>query len=277
MFIKLKASLISGKSISDKYKLVILAAYTSRPKWKKYLKQRISAFTKNGLITLELNPVGSNNRSLNVCLRTDHFDSDYLSMYELLLINCYRLPIRGFNPELIVDGGANTGLFTLLNNKIYPTSKILLFEPVEGNLNLIKEHLKINNSKAEIYEGILSSSEGNVKFYIRNANNSSFDSVQPYQECINIFSYNLPNELKKFKANNILIKLDIEGSEIEVIPDLLDGVQNKALYIIGELHNWPLHLDSLRQTAFHYGYILETYAQDSNCLLFHLYKRSSIV
>ncbi len=66
--------------------------------------------------------------------------------------------------------------------------------------------------------------------------------------------------------------MDIEGAEIEVIPDLLESLQDKNLFIVGELHNWPDHLKELEKSVYSYGYTLKTYNQDSACLLFHLYK-----
>ena len=194
-------------------------------------------------------------------------------MTEIMLENCYRVPCdKKF--DIIIDGGGNTGLFTVLCNKVYPSTNIIMFEPLETNIEISKIHFKLNNSASEIKQGIISLKEEDVIFYIRDANNSSFEDSQPYTDKRSVRSYNLINEMSRHTFSDALIKLDIEGAEMEVIPELLINFKNKNLYIAGELHHWPIHLENLKKVTQEHGYYLETYNIDSVCLLFHLYKSS---
>src|SRR5437763_7469187 len=52
------------------------------------------------------------NRKLKGFLRWEHLTSDLQSALELAIGDCYRMN-KIPNPDFIVDGGANTGLFTL--------------------------------------------------------------------------------------------------------------------------------------------------------------------
>lgn len=270
MFIKAKLSLQKGSSWKDKYKLFILSAYTSRKAIRPLLQPLIRLFSKDKLIKLSFRPE-SNAKPVTIFIRKDHFNSDFLSLSELALFNCYKLPVK-FNPDIIIDGGGNTGLFTLICSVIYPSQKVLLFEPVKANLDLINRHLLNNNNRCEVFEGLLSLKTEEVPFYIRNANNSSLDPSLPYSSSINIKSFSLPEVLNRYDFDNCLVKLDIEGAEMQVIPDLLEKFQDKNFYIVGELHDWSYNLEILRAHLAKYQYEINTYDEDSNCLLFHIYK-----
>jgi FkbM family methyltransferase len=266
VFKKAKTAFHKGYQFADKVKLLFLAAYTSRPGFRLIINPVIRLLAKGNLIKVSVN---SGFGRVVVLLRCPDIESDYLSMTEILLDNCYQFPFdRKF--DIIVDGGGNTGLFTVLCNRDYSETNILLFEPLEKNIEISKIHFKLNNAVAEIKKGIISLNEGEVEFYVRNANNSSLDSGTPYNSTVNVTSYNLAKELSKHKFSEALIKLDIEGAEVDIIPDLLKNLPQKNLFIIGELHNWAVHLKNLESTVGKYGYFLKTYNIDSICLLFQI-------
>ena len=142
MFIKAKMALKRGYSLQDKYKLFMLAAYTSRPKLRPILKPVYSSFLSNGEIKLRLS-IREKGPVVNIILRDEHFFSDYLSMTEVIIDNCYLLPIR-ITPDLIVDGGSNSGLFSVLCNIIYPGKTIHAFEPMPDNYNRLRRNIEAN-------------------------------------------------------------------------------------------------------------------------------------
>ena len=268
MFIKARIALQKGKGLNDKVKLFIMAAYSSRPRLNFIFKPILSLFIAKNVINVSIKYFTN---TIRTQVRLKHFSSDYLSITELVLDNCYQLPIN-ISPDLIVDGGGNTGLFTILCNKIYSNIPVLLFEPVKENIEIINTHLILNNAVCKIYNGIISLKEGGVPFYIRNANNSSFDNIDPYTTEIEVISFKLSNILVNYSFNNALIKLDIEGSEVEVIPDLLKSFGNKNLHIVGELHHWPKHIKSFKKIVKNYNYHLDIYNEDNVCVLFHIYR-----
>ena len=270
MLSKVKQALRKGYKVSDKFKLLIIAAYSSRPKFRLFTKHLVnSIITKDQKINIALKIP---NGYINTSIRWEHFPSDYLSLTEIMIEDCYRILNSRKKYDLIIDGGGNTGLFTVLCNKVYKDVPILLFEPVEENIKIIKFHNNINNSNCKIFTGIISLSGGKRDLYIRNDNNSSFDSNQPYTSIQSVQSFNLPVELSRYNFESILIKLDIEGAEMEVIPDLLVNFPDKQLEIVGELHDWPINLHKIIKVTQDFDYSLETYNQDSICLLFKIFK-----
>jgi FkbM family methyltransferase len=221
MFEKAIQSLKAGWRFKDKFTLLTLAAYTSRTSSRWATKFLIDRAFFNDRIKLKLNIPNIENEYVEVLIRKEDFESDYQGICELILFNCYTMPLK-FQPEIIVDGGGNTGLFTLLANRFYPECPILLFEPLESNLKIIGEHLALNKAKCISYKGIITDQDGEFPFYIREANTSSFDSSDPYTDVIYVKSFNLYDQLNTYSFNKALIKLDIEGAEVQVIPELLN-------------------------------------------------------
>ncbi len=272
MFIRAKLALRSGYTLTNKFKLIVLAAYTSRRTLRLLLEPIVSGLFHGGLLKIEVRNPASPATKIIIFLRKVHFKSDYLSVDELLMYNCYRLPIQ-ITPDIIVDGGGNTGIFTMIVNSVYKEIPIHIFEPFKENVDIITKHIKVNDVASSIMHlGVLADKEIDRNFYIRTANSSSFNGDEQYQSKISVPSFNLVKLLMQFPFNNALIKLDIEGAEMEVIPGLLKDLKCKSLYIVGELHNWPLNLKTLRRIVSDNGYQMITYDQDTVCLLFHIYK-----
>jgi hypothetical protein len=63
--------------------------------------------------------------------------SDLQSALELGVDDCYCLG-RLKEPEFVVDGGGNTGLFTLAACARWPKASIVVCEPVPANLKILK-------------------------------------------------------------------------------------------------------------------------------------------
>ncbi|MBX3256529.1 MAG: FkbM family methyltransferase [Chitinophagaceae bacterium] len=271
MFEKAIRSSKSGWGIKNKLKLLALAAYTSRSGSRWLTGPFIEAQYIEGQMKLKLKIPSKSNDSIEVLVRREHFESDYQSLSELVLFNCYKMPVA-FQPDIIIDGGGNTGLFTILANKFYPDIPILLFEPLVSNMRIIEEHLKINGGKCVPYNGIITNSEGELPFYVRHANTSSFDPKDPYTEVLFVKSFSLQERLKEYSFNKVLIKLDIEGAEVEVIPELLSNLKSKQLFIVGELHHHKMYLQDLKKTVSAYNYKLVTFDADDVCLLFYIYR-----
>jgi len=173
----------------------------------------------------------------------DEFSYKYM-INEIFVHNCYNFMPNKKNP-FIIDCGANIGLSTIWFKTIYPTAKILAFEPSSAYKYLKKNtaHLKkielrkeaVGNRKGKIFLYEEQGKEGSLLTSISLLRFNDFKNKKPKQ-----------TEVKCIKLSNIIIgkkqidllKLDIEGAEYEVINDL--WVNEKLQYIdnmIIEFHN----------------------------------------
>lgn len=166
--------------------------------------------------------------------RLSRLSSDVYVLKEVGIGDCYHLP-RSFVPDLIIDGGGNNGMFSLSALKRWPHARALVFEPVPDNLDRIAAHLKANGLSAEVYPYCLGNAEGLRHFYIREPGKGSFYTESPYSSMLETKVVRLSDFLKNYPETPALIKLDIEGAEIEVMEDLMRIPRSKT-YIVGELH-----------------------------------------
>tara|TARA_B100000900_G_C20586468_1_gene719805 strand:+ start:622 stop:1305 length:684 start_codon:yes stop_codon:yes gene_type:complete len=123
--------------------------------------------------------------------------------------------------SIVFDLGGYKGDFA---SKIYNKYKstIYIFEPIEEYYNLIvKRFLNINNVR--IYNFGLSSTDEKVKINLNNDGSSVyFKSESPSSNFKNINLKNIVNFIKKNNVKKIdLMKINIEGGEFEVIPELI--------------------------------------------------------
>ena len=126
------------------------------------------------------------------------------------------------NPEYILDIGCGHGEWFLRCNKFFPNSKYLLFDGNRFNdskLSLLKE--KYLNFSYKIC--LLSDSVKKLKFFNMGYGSSVYEEKTNFPRKVeSIVSSTLENELTNLKltSTNNIIKLDVQGSEIDVLKGL---------------------------------------------------------
>jgi len=157
----------------------------------------------------------------------------------------------------IVEIGANLGYYVLLEARIVgEEGKIYAFEPVPRNFNILTKNIEVNGYKnVKAYCKAVSSKSGTSKIALTDASNwgSMLDVkaaiVSQYmkqkmhklaREVINVDTVSLYEFLDKERVNQInLIRMDIEGYEIEVIKSMLNILKNMPppIKLFFEIHN----------------------------------------
>jgi len=189
------------------------------------------------------------NRYLSCFIGLSDLESDLLSVLELSVRDTYHLDF-GFQPDLVIDGGGNIGLFTLraaagTASASDSPAKFVVCEPLPRNVGQIRKHLALNHVPAEVMAGCLGGERRSIPFYCREAIDSSFDPDKPYLSVIDIPVYTLGDAIGSYPAKRILIKLDIEGMEIEVLRGFVPS-EHRPVYVVGELHSFAVNESILR-------------------------------
>jgi len=141
-----------------------------------------------------------------------------------------------------MDLGANIGYITLLMaEKVGPSGKIYAVEPDPSNVKLLKDNIRINNyeDRVKFFHMGISNVKGEVDFYVGKSSNlsSMTKSKNTRGAPIKVKVDTLSNFCKEYGYPE-LIKMDVEGHEVEVLEGMYDIINNENFpcKIVMELH-----------------------------------------
>jgi FkbM family methyltransferase len=254
-------SILQSCSPASSMKLILAAGIASRPQYSSFFKALLRPFVQHDELPVRYRCFG---RSYTALLRMPDLVSDWASVKELGIDDIYRLD-TGFKPDLVIDGGGNIGLFALEAAAAFRfdnRTPIVICEPLPRNIEQIRKHLSTNGIEAEIRPNCLGGTRRSIPFYCRAANQSSFDSSEPYELVMEIPVVLLEDVIGNNPAERILIKLDIEGMEIETLETFVSASEKRAIYIVGELHDFPRNRRLIEQIFHKNGWALELYDVD---------------
>jgi FkbM family methyltransferase len=145
----------------------------------------------------------------------------------------------------IFDIGANIGYYVLMElGLIGDDGRLVAIEPSPANVVLLNRNLTLNNYRdIPVIESAVSDEPGNKLFHLSHESNlntfhdigSGVDHLSGEQ--INVRTVTVPELATKYGAPD-LIRMDVEGHEVEVIGGMLDAIQNGAMapMILFETH-----------------------------------------
>ena len=157
--------------------------------------------------------------------RVDHkFQNKYqVTNTSIALIS---LKNKGFLPDAIVDVGCGYGEWFLKANKIFNNSEFYLFDADKTNeekLSRLKTKFKNMNYKI----CLLSNERKQQKFYRMGYGSSVYEEKSDYsREIDNLTSSTLNDELNinLIRKSKNMIKLDVQGAEIDILQGLQDNL-----------------------------------------------------
>ncbi|MBK5284702.1 MAG: FkbM family methyltransferase [Bacteroidia bacterium] len=134
------------------------------------------------------------------------------------------------NSEIIIDIGANTGLYPLTAKAINPNSKVYAFEPVKRVFMKLRENILLNSFDINPIEKAVSNNDGIAIIYDtneehvlsvtvnKNLNPSNIPVIETPVETMTLNSFVRQNNLPKID----LMKIDVETHEPEVLEGFSD-------------------------------------------------------
>ena len=152
--------------------------------------------------------------------------------------------IAKFNPEVIIDGGANVGNYAHLVNKHCPDAKVFSFEPVPETFNTLKANSAGNPKKFPVNKGLYHQNcTKSINIFPIDEHASLYDINATLQSSIGTVDIELvkgDDFLLQNKIENVfLLKLDLEGAEYDALLGFENSLKNGRIKLI----------------QFEYGYI----------------------
>jgi len=155
----------------------------------------------------------------------------------------YEPYLKGRKNLVIMDIGANQGLTTNYFSSF--AKKVYSIEPSTQHVEVLKEMVRYNDleKKVVIIQKAVSNENGTAKFYF-NDNITSFslkkevDTAGKEPEIVE--TIRLDTLFKKYNIDYVdFLKLDIEGSEVDVIGGSgFENVADKIGSLVVEYHKW---------------------------------------
>jgi FkbM family methyltransferase len=162
--------------------------------------------------------------------------------------------------DIVIDGGANIGFFTLLMSKLVgPTGMVYAFEPLPDSIQRLRYNVELNNlCNVAIHSDALGAQEGEATLWEHaNDGQSALYEMEDFCSQREVFV----TTIDSFNICPKLIKLDIEGSEEAAIWGAVDTLLATGPFVLCELNTDALQamqssVDSLRKKFAEYDYQL---------------------
>lgn len=185
---------------------------------------------------------------------------DFMTLYiykEIFVDRCYDLTLDKSAP-VIVDIGANSGLFALRMKQLYPSAKISCYEPFPPNFAQLQHTIAINKLKSvTACQKALGARRGTAKLYIhkRNMGGHSFYATEALStDCVDVEVVDLQYVLDELQQEVDILKIDCEGAEFDILMNLTSAEAGKIRQIIVETTSDLYNVDELNAQMVSFGY-----------------------
>jgi FkbM family methyltransferase len=164
----------------------------------------------------------------------------------------YDLSKVPFVPDVILDCGAHIGMFSLLCRAHFPGAQIKAFEPNPRNIEFLRDNIASNKLAIEIVDAAVSTQSGDG-FFTDSASCGGRLADSGDSDVYRVASVDLKEHLPIDCSAALLLKMDIEGSEQQVLPDIIARLP-KTTAIFLETHeglaSWEVLSFALKHVGF---------------------------
>ena len=159
------------------------------------------------------------------------------------------------NPgDVVFDIGANVGIYTLLFSKaVGPAGRVVAFEPWPRNVQYLREHLALNKvANAIVVSSAVCTESGTAM--LNGSGHSSTVRVSSDGDH-EVDKVRLDDYVATSRLRPKLIKIDVEGSEVDVLNGASTTLKNVAPWLLVATHSVALKSEC---TAFleDHGYLV---------------------
>ncbi len=161
--------------------------------------------------------------------------------------------------DCVFDIGANVGYYTLLaSGKVGPAGRVIAFEPLPGNLRLLRRHLQLNDAhNVTVIDAAVGDADGTAHFapHVCNSMGSLSDSGSI---AVDIVSLDTLVDSGRVPIPSVM-KIDVEGAELRVLRGAARLIERARPIILLATHGTSLHREccAILHAA---GYTLEPIA-----------------
>lgn len=154
--------------------------------------------------------------------------------------------------DVIVDVGAHIGLFSIYVSQFCHTGKILAFEPIKENYDVLLENVRLNQlGNISTFNLAVSDKNLPLKIYLNRSDNAAHTIYGTGEDFVDIDSTTLKEIIDSHCDKIDLIKLDCEGAEYDILSSLPKDYFERIEKICMEYHIIDNNLDRLKRLKLH--------------------------
>ena len=161
--------------------------------------------------------------------------SDFTTFYEVIVEGCYDDLLRIMGPgDVVVDAGANIGLFTLLASvRVGPTGRVLAVEPDPENFSRLDECIRENRiSNVDLFALALEEVSGDRRFLEGSGNTARVVTQPSAQGATPVSTITVDEISRREKRQPTVVKIDVEGSEAGVFRGLSETLASVRALVV---------------------------------------------
>jgi len=215
----------TGYSLADQIVAIVLWAcfYEGRSRMAVFARPIRQLFPR---VTIALRRLGG----MKVDIQLGN-QADLVIFEEIFIGNVYPFSLMSFVPDAVVDCGGFAGYFTLLAAAEYPLAKLIVFEPNSMNYRRMRKNFELNRLSVDSRREAVSNAAGLRRFH-ENGCGSRLEGDESGASSVAVQAIRLSEFVGNLQSERILLKLDVEGEEKVILPDLIPRLpQRCALFV----------------------------------------------
>lgn len=183
-------------------------------------------------------------------------DPAELVIYEEIFVDrVYDLSGLPFVPDTVVDCGAYQGHFTLLARTLYPSARFIAIEPHPDNYAIMRHNFDRNGTEVDCLALAVSNRTGAMSL-VGDGCGARLCSDQ-YAACANTVQVaDLADVLSPLSSRRLLLKLDVEGEEEKILPEIVPRLPATCA-VFFEWHHGLTRFDEVRNLFERYGFSVQ--------------------
>lgn len=143
--------------------------------------------------------------------------------------------------DTILDIGANIGISSIYLGSLFPQARLFAFEPAPENVAVLERNMK-GRAQVRVVPVALGERDGTLEFFASDSatNFGGFSRFEAGSDVGRKTAVPVRHAGRQFAELGVaqadIIKVDVEGSEWEIMNALGEDFLSKTKYICGELH-----------------------------------------
>lgn len=146
---------------------------------------------------------------------------------------------------VVLDLGANVGFFSLVSAALVgPEGRVVAYEPFPGNAAALRRNVALNHlTTVEVVQAAVAGQAGEASFSVGLSDQDGALHGRVGVGRISVATVAIDDEVRRLGLRPTLIKIDIEGAEVDAIGAMLDTLETARPVVVCEIHETVHDLD----------------------------------